>query len=167
MTQQLVLITGVTGHLGFKTLVVALQSGYRVRATLRKLEQADTIKGKPSIQPYLNAIEFVQVPDITIAGAYDEAIKGVDYVLHLASPIPQHVRYTNVYFKLILCFATSSARAYNLSIIKLESCSTDTLANLVVVDFRCLKARAFERRYTTLPRRVQSACCPRLRAKQA
>ena len=88
MSTQIVLITGATGHIGFRTLVFALQAGYRVRVALRKLEQADKIKTTASIQPFLDSIEFVQVPDITAADAYSEAIKGVDLVLHVASPIP-------------------------------------------------------------------------------
>lgn len=87
MSKQLILITGASGHLGFKTLVTALQSGYRARIALRRLEQADKIKAAKSIQPYLNDIEFVAVPDITVPTAYDEAIKGVDLVIHCASPL--------------------------------------------------------------------------------
>ena len=98
MSQQTVLITGATGHLGFKILVTALEAGYRTRIALRRLEQADKIKKTKSIQPFLDAIEFVQVPDIIAANAYHEAIKGVDLVLHVASPIysgfdPDNVRF--------------------------------------------------------------------------
>lgn len=87
MSKQLVLITGATGHLGFRTLVIALENGYRARVALRRLEQAEKIKKTASIQPYLDVIEFVQVPDITASDAYSDAIKGVDFVLHIASPI--------------------------------------------------------------------------------
>ena len=87
MSKQIVLISGATGHLGFRTLVVALQAGYRARIALRKLEQSKKLENTASIKPYLDSIEFVQVPDITAANAYDEAIKGVDFVLHIASPI--------------------------------------------------------------------------------
>jgi nucleoside-diphosphate-sugar epimerase len=87
MSKQLVLVTGATGHLGFRTLILTLQAGYRARIALRKLEQAEKLKKTASIQPYLDSIEFVQVPDITAADAYNEAIKGVDLVLHVASPI--------------------------------------------------------------------------------
>ena len=87
MSKQLVLITGATGHLGFRALIIALQNEYRARIAVRRLEQAEKIKKTASIQPYLDSIEFVQVPDITVADAYTEAIKGVEFVVHIASPI--------------------------------------------------------------------------------
>lgn len=87
MSQPLVLISGATGHLGFRTLVIALENGYRARVALRRLEQADKLKKTASLQPYLQSIEFVQVPDITASEAYVDAVEGVDFVLHIASPI--------------------------------------------------------------------------------
>lgn len=98
MSKPLVLITGATGHLGFRTLAIALENGYRARVALRRLEQVEKLKKTASLQPYLDAVEFVQVPDITASEAYEEAIKGVDYVLHIASPIysglsPDEVRF--------------------------------------------------------------------------
>ncbi len=88
MSKPLVLSTGATGHLGFKILVTALEHGYRARIAVRKLEQAkEKLTKTSSLQPYLDSIEFVKVPDITAPNAYDEAIRGVDYVLHIAAPI--------------------------------------------------------------------------------
>lgn len=83
----LILVTGATGHLGFRTLVLLLQDGYRARVAHRRPEQVQLIKQVASIQPFVESVEFVMVPDITAPGAYDEAIKGVDGVLHIASPI--------------------------------------------------------------------------------
>lgn len=87
MSKELALVTGATGHLGFRTLVFTLQHGFKARVALRRLEQAEKLKATKSLKPFLNDVAFVQVPDITAAGAYDEAIKGVDYVIHVASPI--------------------------------------------------------------------------------
>lgn len=87
MSKPFVLISGATGHLGFRTLVIALDNGYRARVALRRLDQAEKLKKTASLKPYLDAIEFVQVPDITASDAYVEAVKGVDFVLHIASPI--------------------------------------------------------------------------------
>ena len=39
------------------------------------------------MQPYLANLSFVIVKDITKDGAFDEAVKDVDYVIHLASPL--------------------------------------------------------------------------------
>ena len=97
MSKQLVLITGATGHLGFRTLVLALQAGYRARLAVRKLEQhSKKIRSTASVKPYLDSVEFVQVSDIAAAGAFHEAIKGVDFVLHIASPIPNTLDFNNV-----------------------------------------------------------------------
>ena len=88
MSKPVVLITGATGHIGFRTLVFTLQAGYRARVSSRKLAQAEALKNAESIKPYIDSLEFVEVPDFLTEGAFDEAVSGVDYILHLASPIP-------------------------------------------------------------------------------
>ena len=86
-SKGLVLLTGGTGHIGFRTLVEALQTGYAVRASIRRESSIDEIKAAKSVQPYLSNLSFVTIPDITVPGAFNEAVKGVDYVIHLASPL--------------------------------------------------------------------------------
>jgi len=89
MSDNLVLITGATGHIGFKTLVDALEAGYFVRAAVRSIAKQDQILSAPSIKA-LNPgskLTFVTVPDLTVDGAYDEAVKGATYIIHIASPI--------------------------------------------------------------------------------
>ncbi|QIX00613.1 hypothetical protein AMS68_006130 [Peltaster fructicola] len=90
MSGQFVLITGSTGHVGFATLVKALSNGYKVRAAVRSDAKAQLVKSAKSVQPYSSQLEFVIVKDITRAGAFDEAVKGVDGIVHVASPIPNH-----------------------------------------------------------------------------
>ena len=85
-SSELVLVTGGTGFIGFRTLVETLKAGYRVRAAVRNESGIKKIKAAQSIQPYLGEVEFVLVPDIIQDGAYDEAVKNVDYIIHLASP---------------------------------------------------------------------------------
>jgi len=87
MSTPLVLITGASGHLGFRTLVLALETGYRVVATIRKEEQAKKLSSKPSVLPYQDKLTFAVVKDITAPGAFEEAMQGVTYVIHIASPI--------------------------------------------------------------------------------
>lgn len=89
MSNELVFITGGTGHIGFKTLVIALQAGYKVRAAVRSEAKRDSILATKSIKdlnPGTN-LTFVIVPDLTVEGAYDEAVKGATYIIHIASPI--------------------------------------------------------------------------------
>ncbi|KAA8647680.1 hypothetical protein EYZ11_006871 [Aspergillus tanneri] len=87
MSDSLVLITGGSGHVGFRVLVEALRQGYRVRAAVRSESKARAIQDARSIQPYTNALSFIIVPDILEKGAYDDAVKDVDYIIHVASPI--------------------------------------------------------------------------------
>ena len=85
-TPQLVLITGATGFIGFRTLIETLKAGYHVRAATRNESGIQKIKAARSTQPYLSQLEFVIVPDISKEDAYYEAVKDVDLVIHLASP---------------------------------------------------------------------------------
>ncbi|KAF2270983.1 NAD(P)-binding protein [Lojkania enalia] len=94
MAGELVLITGATGHLGYRVLVDALKTGYRVRAAVRNHAKAAKILSAPSlksINPGSN-LQFVDVPDMLAPGAYDEAIKGATYVIHIASPLPAELK---------------------------------------------------------------------------
>jgi nucleoside-diphosphate-sugar epimerase len=88
MSKAIVLLTGATGHIGFRTLVLLLQADYAVRIAIRKAEQEDKIRNAKSIQPYSRDIEFILVPDMTAPNAYKTAIEGMQYVIHVASPIP-------------------------------------------------------------------------------
>lgn len=101
---QLVLITGATGHVGFRTLIHALRAGLNVRVAVRSQAKADQLLRIVSSKlPSLNAdkalsfetkakatpdqLTFVIVPDITIDGAYDDAMNSVTHVIHVASPL--------------------------------------------------------------------------------
>ncbi|KAG9773411.1 hypothetical protein KCU88_g5814, partial [Aureobasidium melanogenum] len=87
MAGGLILLTGGTGHVGYRALVEALSRGYHVRASVRSEAKIAQIKAAASIQPYLAQLSFVVVPDIEKDGAFDEALKGVDFVVHIASPL--------------------------------------------------------------------------------
>lgn len=92
MAADLVLITGATGHLGFRTLLTALQAGYHVRAVVRNpgSSKVKLIKASPELAALKvspDALTFTTVPDFLAPGAFDEAVKGVKYILHIASPI--------------------------------------------------------------------------------
>jgi nucleoside-diphosphate-sugar epimerase len=87
----LVLLTGASGHLGFRTLVQALTEGYTVRAAVRSQAKAKLITSHPLVQainpPPGHRLSFVMVPDLTASAAYDEAAKDVSYIIHIASPL--------------------------------------------------------------------------------
>ena len=90
MAKDLVLVTGATGFLGFRVLLYTLEQGYQVRAAVRSDAKANTIKSNPALKA-LNRdsqLSFTTVPDFLAPGAFDEAIQGVKYVIHVASPLP-------------------------------------------------------------------------------
>ncbi len=84
-------LTGATGMIGFKTLLILLKSGYKVRAAVRNKAGFDRIAALKPIAPYVLGVESFIVPDITIAGAYNEAVKGVKYIIHMASPLATNI----------------------------------------------------------------------------
>jgi hypothetical protein len=63
-----------------------LEAGYKVRVAVRNDTGSSKIKAFKSTAPYEPQIEFITVPDITVSGAYDDAVNGVKYVVHVASP---------------------------------------------------------------------------------
>ncbi|KAG6108402.1 hypothetical protein E4U14_003680 [Claviceps sp. LM454 group G7] len=85
--QDLVLLTGATGMVGFRILVRLLESGYYVRAAVRTQAGFDRIRALPSVRNYANQLSSTVVPDITQPSAYFEAIRGAKFVVHVASPI--------------------------------------------------------------------------------
>jgi nucleoside-diphosphate-sugar epimerase len=89
MTGELVLITGGTGLIGIKTIHTALKAGYSVRAAVRSQEKANAVLATPTVKALNpgNTLTFVIVPDILADNAYDDAVKGVKYILHIASPV--------------------------------------------------------------------------------
>ncbi|KAF1937042.1 3-beta hydroxysteroid dehydrogenase/isomerase family protein [Clathrospora elynae] len=84
----LVAITGANGTIGYACVVYALNTGYRVRCIVRREDAITTIKSGPSVQRYLDRIEYAIVPDNAIERAYDDVITGVKYVVHIAGAWP-------------------------------------------------------------------------------
>jgi nucleoside-diphosphate-sugar epimerase len=89
MASELVLLTGATGLIGFRVLVFCLRKGYRVRVALRALTNKTRVLNTPSVQELGTEgnLSFVEIPDISIPGAFDESLQDVDYVIHVAAPI--------------------------------------------------------------------------------
>lgn len=99
MTAQKVLITGATGHVGFRTLLDLIVAGYKPRIAVRSESKKQLIIDNPKFKTLTrNAAsdyyDFAIVPDITVPNAYLEAIKDVDYAIHIASPIESGGRLT-------------------------------------------------------------------------
>lgn len=82
MSGSLVFITGASGYIGSHLIGDVLKAGHRVRVAVRSLEKSQAIKELyPSAA---DKIEFAVVPDMSQSSAYQDALKGVNYVFHLA-----------------------------------------------------------------------------------
>lgn len=66
--------------------------GYKVRCILRRKDAIETISSGPSIQQFADKLEYEIVPDNTVPGAYDKALSGAKYVVHIAGVWPKPVR---------------------------------------------------------------------------
>ncbi|KAE8384531.1 flavonol reductase [Aspergillus alliaceus] len=82
---SLVLITGATGFIGSQVVLQTLEAGHNVHLVVRRPEQTDKLR--QIFSKYDERLSFVMLPDITAPGGFDEALQGVDYVIHVASPI--------------------------------------------------------------------------------
>lgn len=88
-SNDLVLITGATGHVGSCTLLHLLEAGFNVRAAVRSPAKMASVLSRPQIKA-LNPgprLTFTIVPDISVPGAYDNAVEGVTHIIHIASPL--------------------------------------------------------------------------------
>ncbi|KAM3515736.1 hypothetical protein MY11210_000714 [Beauveria gryllotalpidicola] len=89
MAKNTLLLTGATGMIGFRTLIHLLEQGsFNVRVAVRSQSSLDKLFSYKQIAPYASQLESTIVPDITVPDAYDEAVKGVTHIIHVASPIP-------------------------------------------------------------------------------
>ena len=61
-----------------------LAKGYHVRGTVRSSSKGTHLT--KLFSNYGNQLDIVVVSDITAAGAFNDAVKGVDGILHVASP---------------------------------------------------------------------------------
>ncbi|WP_236791120.1 aldehyde reductase [Amycolatopsis sp. GM8] len=84
MTENtLVVVTGGTGYLAGHTILRLLRDGYRVRTTVRSLDRAAQVRAAVGS----DELEVVAA-DLSADDGWAAALKGADYVLHLASPFP-------------------------------------------------------------------------------
>ncbi|KAH8883055.1 NAD(P)-binding protein [Thozetella sp. PMI_491] len=81
---ETVLVTGASGYVAAHIINVFLAAGYHVRGTVRSESSAQKVK--EAHPEYADALSFAIVPDLAAPGAVDEAVKGVDGVIHTASP---------------------------------------------------------------------------------
>ncbi|RSL53581.1 hypothetical protein CEP54_010344 [Fusarium duplospermum] len=84
-SKPIVLVTGANGYIAGPVIAAFLEAGYAVRGTVRSKASADTLV--KALSQHGDALQIVEVPDIIAPGAFDEAVKGVHAIAHLASPV--------------------------------------------------------------------------------
>ncbi|KAI0342095.1 NAD-P-binding protein [Trametopsis cervina] len=84
VTSGTVLVTGINGFLALWIAKKLFEKGYAVRGTIRSESKGGYIR--ELFKEYGDKLELVVVKDITKEGAFDEAVKGIDAIEHLASP---------------------------------------------------------------------------------
>ncbi len=86
-----VLVTGASGFIGLHCVLQLLESGYRVRGTLRTPSRADglrkTLDGNTDVG---DRLDFATA-NLSDDAGWTEAVDGCRYVLHVASPLPREV----------------------------------------------------------------------------
>jgi nucleoside-diphosphate-sugar epimerase len=93
MTQQRVLVTGGSGFIAGHCILQLLEQGYLVRATVRSLRREAAVRSVLADAGMVSgdALSFVAA-DLTDDAGWADAVAGVDFVLHVASPVqPGHV----------------------------------------------------------------------------
>ncbi|KAG7291418.1 hypothetical protein NEMBOFW57_001437 [Staphylotrichum longicolle] len=87
-TPRLVLITGINGYIAAHTAATFLKAGYAVRGTVRaRTSNVESLVRALGQYHDGSRLELVEVPNISVDGAFDRAVEGVQAIAHLASPV--------------------------------------------------------------------------------
>lgn len=79
-----ILLTGITGFIAKRIAKDLLDQGYHVRGSLRSMSRADEVRAALGAPEQLDFVEL----DLGKDDGWTEAMKGVDALLHTASPFP-------------------------------------------------------------------------------
>lgn len=86
--QEQVLVTGISGFIAKHIALKLLQTGYRVRGTLRTLAHANAVRRSLQIHGTdISGLSFVEA-DLGSDSGWAEAARDCAYVQHVASPFP-------------------------------------------------------------------------------
>jgi nucleoside-diphosphate-sugar epimerase len=87
-----VLVTGGSGFIGSHAILQLLKAGHQVRTTVRSLKREGDVRAmlrEGGAEPG-DRLSFIAA-DLENDAGWPEAVAGIDYVLHVASPLPPNV----------------------------------------------------------------------------
>lgn len=94
MSDELVLVTGVSGYIASHVAKLLLEEGYKVRGTVRSLSNEAKVEPLKNLVPDAKfPIELVEA-DLTKEEGWDKAVDGCTGIMHMASPFPDMVSTT-------------------------------------------------------------------------
>lgn len=85
--QDKVVVTGANGFLAAWLVQELLDNGYSVRGTVRSLEKGEYVLSLFRDAVESKRFELFEVPDFLAEGAFDQAVKDVDAIVHTATPV--------------------------------------------------------------------------------
>lgn len=85
--KQTVLVTGASGFIAKHCIIRLLKEGYIVRGSLRSQSKADAVRAAIATKVSTDDLSFVTL-DLMSDDGWDAAMKGCDFVQHVASPFP-------------------------------------------------------------------------------
>jgi dihydroflavonol-4-reductase len=87
-TTSPILVTGASGFVAIHTIIQLLEQGYQVRSTMRSLNKEAKLRN--TISKYVQTNDRLEIlsADLEQDAGWEEAMRGIEYVLHVASPFP-------------------------------------------------------------------------------
>ncbi|KAK5944762.1 hypothetical protein PMZ80_001962 [Knufia obscura] len=98
---KIVLITGINGYIASHIALLLLRKGYTVRGTSRSESTPTRLLAQSAFQPFASTsrLQHFVVSEITVPGAFDEAVHGVHAIIHTASPVNFRLRTVDEFFQ--------------------------------------------------------------------
>ena len=88
MSGDLVLVTGASGFIATHVTQQLLQAGYKVRGTVRDMNNKTKIEPLHKLYPEAEfPLELVEA-DLMKPESWSKAVEGCKYIMHVASPFP-------------------------------------------------------------------------------